>query len=233
MAGGSRDRASSRFPCRSSARRPEAEGWVSGARAPSWALPSLRMVTGRRGAFCPSRALQYSMPKMLLGDSSRAASSSGSRPVSARCRAAAKLTAPGSTSRSRSRKDGASSAAATRSRAETSPHSLPNSRCSTTPVAASAWTPPAANPSAEDTAQGRGSSSTRSAPLSTAALARACLRSRAKSPRCTKFPLITQTMAVSGPSAARPASRSRRCPLWSGLYSTIIPAAPMDFSPSK
>ena len=67
----------------------------------------------------------------------------------------------------------------------------------------------------------------------TAALARACLRSRAKSPRCTKFPLITQTMAVSGPSAARPASRSRRCPLWSGLYSTIIPAAPMDFSPSK
>ena len=53
---------------------------------------------------------------------------------------------------------------------------------------------------AEATAQGRGSSSTRSAPLSTAARARACRRTRAKSPRCTNSPLITQIMAVSSPS---------------------------------
>ena len=99
MAGGSRARASARLPCRSSARRPEAEGWVSGARAPSWALPSRRMVTGRMGAFCPSRALQYSMPRMLLGDSSRAASAGETRPASARWRAAAKRTAPGSSRR--------------------------------------------------------------------------------------------------------------------------------------
>ena len=63
--------------------------------------------------------------------------------------------------------------------------------------------PPWAKRSAGAQAQERGISSTRSAPERTAASARACLGSSAKSPRWTKFPLMAQITGVSSPRRAR------------------------------
>ena len=206
MAGTIRERACSRSPVRSRARMADADGCSSSRASPSWAAPCRVTVRGRMAEPCRSRLLQYSTPRVLLGLASSAASSGDTSTAAALCRAVGKLTPRDSSRRRCSVSSSESRAAARRVRAAPSPHSLPKARWVTRPVAIRAWTPPSANRSAEDTAQGRGSSSTRSAPLSTAAFARAWRRTNAKSPRWTKFPLMTQTTAVSGPSRRRTSS---------------------------
>ena len=73
----------------------------------------------------------------------------------------------------------------------------------TKPDAASRLTPPHANVSAEETAHSAGSSTTRSAPPSTAMRARVHLSAAAAAPLCTQQPLMQQTTAHSGPSSRR------------------------------
>ena len=220
-----RDRASSRRPCRSSARIPAAEAFCPGKSvSPSWAAPRRGTVSTSGGALRARTALQYSTPRMLLGCSSSAAVSGSVRRPTARWRAAAKLSPRPSSSFKTGGNASDSRAAATRHNAAASPHSLPKASVSTRPVPSSVSTPPRANRSAGDAAQGRGSSSTRSAPLRTAAAARARRRTRAKSPRWTKSPLMAQTTAASSPSRRRTSPSRWTWPICRGLYSAMIPA---------
>ena len=207
----------------------EAEGWVPSARAPSWGAPSLGSVKTVSSAPWRRMLLQYSIPSTLLGCPSNAASAVSS--AAAACRAAAKLTPSESLARRQRENSPLSSTCATCISASASPHSLPKAKWVTTPVASRVCTPPSANRSAEDTAQGSPSSITRSAPERTAASARAYLPTRAKSPLCTKSPLITQITPHSGPKRRRTCSIRCTWPLWRGLYSVMIPAICTEFTP--
>ena len=216
--GGVKPQAASPCPCRSSCRRYEAEA-VPPSGAPSWAAPVRSRVAGVMDAPVRRRARRYSTASVLLGLSSRAASASPSRAAAARWRRTAKV-APLSAAVRRSAKAGLSRQSASRRKADSSPHSLPNSSVST-PVSASSCTPPRANVSAGDMAQTVGSSTTRSAPQRTAISARARLSSAAKLPRWVKLPLMAQITA-SAPMA-RAWDSSRAWPLWRGSNSQIIP----------
>ena len=223
--------ASSLRPAASLRRMLPAEGYSPPS--PSWLAPSRRMGRGVTVLFSRRRALQYSTARMSLGWESTAAPSVPRMPSSARCRAAAKLTGPESSPRSRREKSPESSASAAFRTASPSPLSLPKIRWVTRPVPVSTSTPPCAKRSAGAAAQESGSSSTRSAPERTAASARACLGSRAKSPRWTKFPLMAQTTAVSAPRSSRTRRSWRRCPPCRGLYSAMIPAMATEFPPIR
>ena len=205
MAGTMQDRASARRPSPSSWRMAEAEYPPASPAAASWAAPVRETVKISGSLPLCSRARQYSMPSVLLGLDSSAASSAASRAETARCLAAAKLSPWASAAFRSGGRAGLSSAFAARRMAALSPHSLPKASTSNIPVPVSTSMPPRATPSAELTAHGRGSSSTRSAPLRTAASARACRRTRAKSPRWTKSPLMAQMIAVSPPYCRRTA----------------------------
>ena len=90
---------------------------------------------------------------------------------------------------------------------------LPKLKCVTTPRLPSSPTAPRANPSADDSAHGSGSSSTRSAPQRAAVSARANFAYTAGLPRCTKSPDMTHTTGQSAPRRARVCSMSRAWPL--------------------
>ena len=175
-----------------------------------------------------SSALQYSTPRISFGSRSTASSSPMSA-LAALSLAAAKNRPLASSSRSASGKSARSSAFAARCNFAALPHSLPKASVSTTPVAAKMLTPPRAKPSADEMAHGSGSSRTKSAPPRTAASARACARSMAKSPRWTKSPLIAHTTAhSSSPARRRNSSICHLWPRWKGLYSHIIPNTLME-----
>ena len=167
-------------------------------------------------------ALQYSMARMLLGW----VTSPPSRPISssAACRAAGKESPLSSWARSRGGNSSLSKAPAVSSRAAESSDSAPKHKLWQKEDKIS--TPRAAKPSAEDRAAVTGSSSTRSAPQETAALARRVLSMMAGWPRWTKSPLIRQTMASDSPLRWRMISNCFRWPRWKGLYSQIIPVIP-------
>ena len=200
------------MPSANRVRMAEAEQPPASETAASWAAPCRGTVKTSASEPVRSRARQYSMPSVLLGWDSSAASTGDNSAETARCRAAAKLSPRVSSAFKSGVSSGRSSARAHRSSAALSPHSLPKASTSKSPVAVSVSTPPRAKPSAELTAHGRGSSSTRSAPLSTAASARAYRRRRAKSPRCTKSPLMAQITAVSSPKRCRTACSRCRWP---------------------
>ena len=186
-----------RRPVKSAPWQRRALAWLAESRGPwwsgwSWPAPW----RGNVSAFSPPpwdrMAFKYSTPKMQLGFSSRAAVSSPTRRSAARCRRWAKGRVA-STCWSAWGNAGESKASASCHRGWMSPSSLPKSSVSTQPRARARATPPAAKRSAPARAQGRGSSSTRSAPLSKARRVRAHLSSRAGSPRWTKFPESTHT----------------------------------------
>ena len=188
--------------------------WLAEAKpsaAPSlWPTAFRAIASGVIAPLPCSSALQYSTPKISFGSRSTLASSPMSV-LAALSRAAAKDKPPASSLRSASGKSARSSVSAARCNLAVSPHSLPKASVPTTPVAARTPTPPRAKPSADEMAHGSGSSRTRSAPPRTAASARACARSMAKSPRWTKSPLIAHTTAVSSPKRRRSSSI---CHLW-------------------
>ena len=194
--------------------------------SPSWTLPRRGSASGSMRLCMLRSALQYSTPRISFGEMRIAASSPNKR-CAASCRAAAKE--PPSVRRSRSAVENSSlsSPSATRLMRAPSAHSLPKQSVSTTPVLSSTSTPPRAKPSADEIAQGSGSSSTRSAPPRSAASARRCFSAMAKSPRWTKLPLMAHTTAVSAPKRSRSCARSQACPRWNGLYSQIIPTVLM------
>ena len=164
-------------------------------------------------------ALQYSTARMSLGRRRHSARP----PIWARAwaLAAGKLRPSFRFHRRYSVKSRRSSSRAV-SRISSSGDSAPKHRA-VAPAFARISTPPAAKPSAEDRHTPTGSSSTRSAPAFSAALARRVLSKIAGEPRWTKFPLIRHTMASSGVSRCRTQESCRPCPRWKGLYSQMIP----------
>ena len=94
---------------------------------------------------------------------------------------------------------GSRSSSASCSRGSVSPHSEPKLMCVITPVAPSSPTAPRANPSAEDSVHGSGSSSTRSTPQLMAASALANFEYTAACPRWMKSPDMTHTTGQSSP----------------------------------
>ena len=149
--------------------------------------------------FSRRMALQYSIPRILLGEESTCWYFSDSFPGKTSPRA--KLLALGNvipSFRFRRRALLNSSGSSTRIpasfiRISVSPHSLPKQRVSTTPSPSRSCTPLLAKSSALAVAQETGSSSTRSAPARKAISARTYLERRAGVPLCTKSPLIAMT----------------------------------------
>ena len=166
----------------------------------------------------------------MLG-SWRQRAASPRRAVAACCRATGKERPSASPWRSTSCQAGEARQSAAACKGGSAPASLPKLKVSTTPVAVSRPTPPRAKGSAEDTAQGVGSSSTKSTPCRRARAARVHLSAKAASPRWTQLPLMAQTTAQSAPKAWRTAWMWCRWPLWKGLYSAMMPIVRMAQPP--
>ena len=151
------------------------------------------------------RLLQYSTPKILLGEESRKAKSSSTAFLSARSLATAKVkpSAVALLSSSRNTSGSSLSKRATFIKRPESAlsSSAPKQRQSTTPSESRTETPPEAKNSAEPQAFCTGISTTRSAPANRAIRALIYLSTTAGSPRCTKSPLI-HTIIKSAPSTS-------------------------------
>ena len=177
------------LPAAGSPRASSSRAWLAERMGPcasgtSWPAPSRGKASALMLLPWVSRAFWYSTPKMQLGFSKRAAASAPTSRAAVRCRRTAKDRAVSSSRNARENPGESSTSASSLSRGA-SPSSLPKKRVSTFPRPFAKATPPAAKRSAPAMAQGRGSSSTRSAPLARASLVLAHLSRMAGSPRWT------------------------------------------------
>ena len=187
----------------------------------SWSIAIRCTVCGTILELNDKIALQYSIPKMQFGFVSSSAVSAPSAFFTASVRAAANETPFATSGRISELNTSECRYSAQCMRGVVSPVSLPNVSVSTQPSAFNNEMPPSANFSAPATAHGKGSSSTSAAPFCSASRVRDHLSSTAASPRCTKFPLIAQTMSLPNSSEMRESSAA--WPLCSGLNSQTTP----------